>query len=207
MRYSIANVFTGGQAPGCAGSAHSRHLPKVRFCSASGSPVRCWRSCWGVRCRCPAYLLQVFFRNPIAGPFEAGDLLGCQNGGGGDPDLSQPVSWAAPDRVTLILAAFIGSLFITGIVLLFSQKVNNMSTAACDRDHGGVYLQRSQLGNGVTFADDHDIVNLTNWSMGSFSGASWEQVRTAALLCLAGLLCAPAPSLPPKKTPWTSLSG
>lgn len=26
----------------------------------------------------------------------------------------------------------------------------------------------------VTFADDADIVNLHNWSMGSFSGISWE---------------------------------
>ena len=33
----------------------------------------------------------------------------------------------------------------------------------------------------VTFADDADIVNLHNWSRGSFSGISWENV---AVICL-----------------------
>ena len=30
----------------------------------------------------------------------------------------------------------------------------------------------------VTFAEDSDIVNLHNWSMGSFSGITWENVKT-----------------------------
>ena len=34
----------------------------------------------------------------------------------------------------------------------------------------------------VTFADDSNIVNLHNWSLGSFSGTSWENVRTMALV-------------------------
>ena len=40
----------------------------------------------------------------------------------------------------------------------------------------------------VTFADDSNIVNLHNWSMGSFSGMSWENVRTMALVCGAALV-------------------
>lgn len=34
------------------------------------------------------------------------------------------------------------------------------------------------------------MVNLTNWSMGSFSGANWAYVRTALLLCLPGVAAA-----------------
>ncbi|MBR6467536.1 MAG: iron chelate uptake ABC transporter family permease subunit, partial [Desulfovibrio sp.] len=34
----------------------------------------------------------------------------------------------------------------------------------------------------VSFADDSDIVNLRGWSLGSFSGMSWENVGTAALI-------------------------
>jgi iron complex transport system permease protein len=34
----------------------------------------------------------------------------------------------------------------------------------------------------VTFADDSDIVNLRGWSLGSFSGMSWENVWTALLI-------------------------
>ena len=86
------------------------------------------------------------------------------------------------------MAAFIGSLFITGIVLLFSQKKKNMSMLLVIGIMVG-YICSAVTDFCVTFADDHDIVNLTNWSMGLFR-ASWEQVRTAALLCLAGLLAA-----------------
>ena len=34
----------------------------------------------------------------------------------------------------------------------------------------------------VTFADDADIVNLHNWSRGSFSGMTWENVRVMAVV-------------------------
>ena len=36
----------------------------------------------------------------------------------------------------------------------------------------------------VAFAQDSNIVNLHNWSMGSFSGMTWENVLTAALIVL-----------------------
>ena len=36
----------------------------------------------------------------------------------------------------------------------------------------------------VTFADDSDIVNLHNWSMGSFSGTSWDNVKVMAVFVL-----------------------
>jgi iron complex transport system permease protein len=34
----------------------------------------------------------------------------------------------------------------------------------------------------VTFADDSDIVNLHNWSLGSFSGISWNNVAVMAVV-------------------------
>ena len=42
----------------------------------------------------------------------------------------------------------------------------------------------------VTFAEDADIVNLRSWSLGSFSGMSWDNVATAAAFTLvcAGLV-------------------
>ncbi|MBR6090643.1 MAG: iron ABC transporter permease, partial [Anaerolineaceae bacterium] len=42
----------------------------------------------------------------------------------------------------------------------------------------------------ITFANEHDVVNLTNWSMGSFSGANWAHVRIALLVCIPGLIAA-----------------
>ena len=42
----------------------------------------------------------------------------------------------------------------------------------------------------VTFASDSNIVNLHNWSMGSFSGIDWPGVRTAAIVVLCAMVCA-----------------
>ena len=36
----------------------------------------------------------------------------------------------------------------------------------------------------VTFADDADIVNLHNWSLGSFSGINWDNVKVMAIVVL-----------------------
>jgi iron complex transport system permease protein len=40
----------------------------------------------------------------------------------------------------------------------------------------------------VTFADDSNIVNLHNWSMGSFSGMSWDNVTTMVRVVGVALL-------------------
>ena len=40
----------------------------------------------------------------------------------------------------------------------------------------------------VTFADDSNIVNLHNWSNGSFSGMKWENVTTMAWVCRIALI-------------------
>lgn len=187
MRYSIANVFTGGQCRDALdqlihASTESQILFSIRI------PRMLLAILLGGALSLSGYLLQVFFRNPIAGPFELGISSGAKMVVG--VTLIFLSRYLGSIRsVTLILAAFIGSLFITGIVLLFSQKVNNMSMLLVIGIMVG-YICSAVTDFCVTFADDHDIVNLTNWSMGSFSGASWEQVRTAALLCLAGLLAA-----------------
>jgi iron complex transport system ATP-binding protein len=41
----------------------------------------------------------------------------------------------------------------------------------------------------VTFASDASIVNLRNWSMGSFSGTSWDDVRIMAVVVLVAATC------------------
>ena len=40
----------------------------------------------------------------------------------------------------------------------------------------------------VTFAEDANIVHLHNWSMGSFSGMSWENVRVMAGVVTAAMI-------------------
>lgn len=134
------------------------------------------------------YLLQVFFRNPIAGPFELGISSGAKMVVGITLIfLTQQIG--SVGSLTLVLAAFLGSLLITCVVLIFSQKAPNMSVLLVAGIMVG-YICSAVTDFCVTFADDHDIVNLTNWSMGSFSGANWGHVKVAACICLPGLVAA-----------------
>ena len=132
------------------------------------------------------FLLQTFFRNPIAGPF----VLGISSGAKllvGVTMIFFARYLSGVSSVTLILAAFLGSLMITMIVLLFSQRIRNMSMLLVIGIMVG-YICSAVTDFCVTFADEHDIVNLTNWSMGTFSGASWDNVKTAAMICLPSVI-------------------
>ena len=39
----------------------------------------------------------------------------------------------------------------------------------------------------VTFADDSNIINLHNWSQGSFSGMNWDNVALMAVVVFVAL--------------------
>lgn len=134
------------------------------------------------------FLLQTFFRNPIAGPFVLGISSGAKMVVGMTLILLAPHLGYISSGVTII-AAFMGSLIITGVVLLFSQKVHNMSMLLVVGIMVG-YICSAVTDFCVTFANDHDILNLTSWSMGTFSGASWENVGLSAILCIPGCLAA-----------------
>ena len=81
----------------------------------------------------------------------------------------------------MVVAAFAGSLLAMGFVLLISFQVSNMSLlVVCGILIG--YICSAITDFCVTFADDSNIVNLHNWSMGSFSGMSWEHIRIMAVI-------------------------
>ncbi len=132
------------------------------------------------------YLLQTFFHNPIAGPF----VLGISSGA----KLTVCIFMIAmlgcgkvSSSAGLILAAFVGAMLSMSFVLAVSQKVKRMSLlVVCGVMIG--YICSALTDFLVTFADDSNIVNLHNWSMGSFSGMSWSSVRTMAIVCGATLL-------------------
>ena len=134
------------------------------------------------------YLLQTFFHNPIAGPF----VLGISSGA----KLTVSVTMVAllsrglvSTSAVLIAAAFAGAMLSMGFVLAISRKVRRMSLlVVCGVMIG--YICTALTDFIVTFADDSNIVNLHNWSLGSFSGMSWENVRTMVLVCGAALVLA-----------------
>ena len=62
-----------------------------------------------------------------------------------------------------------------GFVLIISRKVSSMSMLVVSGVMIG-YICSAVTEFVVTFADDSDIVNLHNWSRGSFSGMTWDSV-------------------------------
>ena len=128
------------------------------------------------------YLLQTFFHNPIASPF----TLGISSGAKLIVAflmiflLSRSVSIGSG---AMILAAFAGSMISMGFVLLVAKKVHNMSMLVISGVMIG-YICSAITDFVVTFADDSNIVNLHNWSLGSFSGMTWGNVRTMAVVVL-----------------------
>lgn len=86
----------------------------------------------------------------------------------------------------MIIAAFIGSLISMGFVLLISRKVKQMSMLVVSGIMIG-YICSAVTDFAVTFADDSNIVNLHNWSLGSFSGTSWDNVSVMAVVVFVAL--------------------
>ena len=132
------------------------------------------------------YLLQTFFHNPIAGPF----VLGVSSGAKFTVCIAMILFFTggrATSSATLILAAFAGAMISMGFVLVISQKVHQMSMlVVCGVMIG--YISSALTDFLVTFADDSNIVNLHNWSVGSFSGRSWADVGTMTLVCGVALV-------------------
>ncbi len=128
------------------------------------------------------FLLQTFFANPIADPF----VLGISSGAklvvavvmivvlGAGQVMSPAVS---------VASAFAGSLLTMGLVLLISRRVRTQSMLIVAGVMVG-YICSAVTNFLVAFADDQSIVNLDNWSRGSFSGATWSDVGLVAACVL-----------------------
>lgn len=131
------------------------------------------------------FLLQTFFANPIAGPF----VLGVSSGA--KLTVALTMVYLLSRGVTLgsaglYGAAFLGSLLVMGVILLISGRVRQMPLlVVCGVMVGYVCSAVTDLV--VTFADDANIVNLRAWSLGSFAGISWDNLRVIAVIVGAGL--------------------
>ena len=132
------------------------------------------------------FLLQAFFANPIAGPF----VLGISSAGKLVVSLVMILLLGRGISISsggMILAAFAGAMISMGFVLLISGRVKKMSMLVIC----GVmisYICSAVTDFIITFADEANIVNLHNWSMGSFSGMSWDNVRVMAAVTAVSLL-------------------
>ena len=128
------------------------------------------------------FLLQSFFQNPIAGPY----VLGISSGAKLVVALTMIFLLEKGIMISsfgMVMAAFVGSILAMGFVLLISFRVSKMSLlVVCGIMIG--YICSAITDFCVTFASDSNIVNLHNWSLGSFSGMSWGNVKVMAIVVL-----------------------
>lgn len=128
------------------------------------------------------YLLQTFFHNPIAGPFTLGISSGAKL------TVAMIMVFAlgrslSVSSAAMIAAAFAGAMISMGFVLLMSRLVDQMSILIVSGVMIG-YICSAVTDLVVTFADDANIVNLHNWSKGSFSGIDWQDITVMAVVIL-----------------------
>lgn len=132
------------------------------------------------------YLLQTFFANPIAGPF----VLGISSGAKLVVALTMIVFLGNDvmlDSAGLIIAAFVGSLLSLGLIIPVSGRAQkNYMLIVCGIMIG--YICSAITEFIVTFADDSNIVNLHNWSMGSFSGIGMDQAVVMSAVVFAAMI-------------------
>ncbi|MDD6402293.1 MAG: iron ABC transporter permease [Lachnospiraceae bacterium] len=132
------------------------------------------------------FLLQTFFGNPIAGPY----ILGISSGAKLTVALTLILFLQRGIKITsvgMIISAFAGSLIAMVFVLVVAKKVPSMSILiVCGIMIG--YICSAITDFVVTFADDSNIVNLHNWSMGSLSGMNWENVKYICIIIIVGII-------------------
>ena len=131
------------------------------------------------------YLLQTFFANPIVGPY----VLGVSSGAKLCVALMMIYVLSRGRNIGLagmVISAFAGSLIVMAFVLAISVKVKSMGIlVVCGIMIG--YICSAITDFVVTFADDSNIVNLHNWSMGSLSGIGWREIKVftaVIMICL-----------------------
>ncbi len=180
----IADILTGGEMDGTAG----RILWEIRLPRALAALEL------GGALALSGYLLQAFFHNPIAGPF----VLGISSGAKMTMSIALVFLAGRAARLSeaaLVITAFAGAMVSMGFVLLMARKTESMSTlVVCGVMIG--YICSAVTEMVITFADDAEIVNLHNWSRGSFSGITWENMPaitgiTAVASILVFLLAKP----------------
>ena len=126
-------------------------------------------------------LLQVFFRNPIVGPY----VLGLSSGAtllvalvmlGG---VSIGITAIHPFLISL--AAFTGALIVTLVITIVAAKVRSIVTLLIIGLMVG-YLCFAITSILVTFAEKERIKGFVLWQLGSFSGFSWKELSVLVLL-------------------------
>lgn len=129
--------------------------------------------CAGAALGCSGLLMQTFFRNPLAGPYELGISSGASLGvaltlllGAGELMSSD---WG------LVLPASLGALLSMSLVLLMSRRVSQPAALLILGLMLG-YLTSGFVGMILSLSDASTLKNFLLWSFGTFGGVAQERL-------------------------------
>ena len=133
------------------------------------------------------FLIQTFFRNPIAGPYVLGISSGARLFVGFFILTNTALNLFKIGPFTVLMASFVGSLVSMVIVLLISRKVDDISVLIVVGIMIG-YIASAGTNLMITFASENKIANFTMWSMGSFSGITWQMIKISAIVIIPSMI-------------------
>lgn len=171
----ITNVLLGKGDSAIASIVTGIRLPRIAAAAILGGALSV-----------SGFLLQTFFANPIAGPF----VLGVSSGAKLSVALVMILflqNGIVLHSAAMIVSAFVGAMLSMGFVLIVSGRVQKSGMLIVSGIMIG-YICSAITDFVVTFADDSNIVNLHNWSMGSFSGIDTDDVKTMSVVIFTAFL-------------------
>lgn len=126
-------------------------------------------------------VLQAIFKNPMADPYVTGTSAGALFGG------SIALLLFKDNNLSLAIASFFGSLLSTFLIYNFSNKRGHLSITTMLL--AGLVLS-SLLGAIVQIImifSKTELINIFTFTMGSFSGATWDGVLITFLVFIVSL--------------------
>ncbi|RXM79544.1 iron ABC transporter permease [Clostridium tetani] len=120
-------------------------------------------------------LLQIFFKNPIVEPY----ILGISSGATLFVALVMlggfSLGFENPSPYVLVFGAFLGSLLVMMLVVVFAMRVKNIITLLIIGIMVG-YICSAVTNILTAFADKEQLYGFIMWTKGSFSGFTWNNV-------------------------------
>jgi len=134
-------------------------------------------------------MMQIFFQNPIVEPY----ILGISSGANLFVGLvilgGFTFGMTSMSKTGMLIGSFLGAMFIMIMVIFASQKVKSVTTLLIIGLMLG-YVCSAATSVLTALADREKIASFTLWTMGSFSGFKWSDVRYAYIITIPFLIIA-----------------
>ena len=133
-------------------------------------------------------LLQIYFGNPMVDSFVLGTASGSSLMVGLTVMAGVGIGWgSATTPFSMITAAFLGALAVLVIVLIIGRRVRSPITLLVIGLMIG-YLCSAVTSLLVAFAEKEALQGFVFWSLGSFAGFTWPQLKILMVIVSLAIL-------------------